>query len=138
DVEFSDDDDLIDPEPSGSNKKTFVSTLFSIPNHIYVIKELKFQNKLTSSASSSKHTDNPSVLSLLLAKNMRMFTLSRWASSNSYGLSNGSTSVPILHYLYWTTSASLGYHILNNKPYSFLAAKPSSLKLILHFQPTIN
>uniref|UniRef100_A0A1A9VG99 Uncharacterized protein n=1 Tax=Glossina austeni TaxID=7395 RepID=A0A1A9VG99_GLOAU len=79
-VEFSDDDDLIDPEPLGSNKKTFASTLFYIPKYFFYKKELKFQDNLTSSESSAKHTDNPN--------NMLVFTLSpmlnRQASSNSH------------------------------------------------------
>uniref|UniRef100_A0A1B0AVD8 Ubiquitin-like protease family profile domain-containing protein n=1 Tax=Glossina palpalis gambiensis TaxID=67801 RepID=A0A1B0AVD8_9MUSC len=71
DVEFSDDDDLVEPKSSGSIKKGFASRLFDISRHLHSKKEPKFQDKLTSSATSSKHIDNLSMLALLPAENMK-------------------------------------------------------------------
>uniref|UniRef100_A0A1A9ZJL6 Ubiquitin-like protease family profile domain-containing protein n=1 Tax=Glossina pallidipes TaxID=7398 RepID=A0A1A9ZJL6_GLOPL len=70
DVEFSDDDDLVDPKPSGSIKKAVAATLSYISKNFRSKKELKFQDTMTSSTSSSKHIDNPSMLALLPANNM--------------------------------------------------------------------
>lgn len=109
DVEFSDDDDLVDPKPSGSIKKAFASTLFDISKNFHSKKGLKFQDKLTSSTSSSKHIDNPSMLALLPANNMNPAyvysqpggnqKLSHRASNSSCSSSEDATftSCPILH-----------------------------------------